>query len=133
MSVYGKLNLLAMLLLPAVATLAGLVVFGLGPETLFTVFGLNLMVMLFGGFFAAVLIRGGRGSGAVGARIALLPSLVPAVIGSGWYLWRAVLPETVAPGREYIAGPQYLLRLVFGLWVVAGIAGRIERLRRSAD
>lgn len=132
MTAYGKLNLLAMIGLPAASALAALIVFGPRPDTLLAVFGLNLVVMLFGGLFTALLLRGARSAGGLAARIALWPSVVPAVLGSAWYLWRAILPEEVAPGREYIAGPQYLLLLAFVLWIAAWITGRIVRLRRSA-
>lgn len=132
MTTYGKLNLLAMVALPAAAALAALIVFGMRPDTLIAVFGMNLVVTLFGGLFAALLLRGARKAGGAGSGIALWPSVIPAVAGAGWYLWRAVSPEEVAPGREYIAGPQYLLMMVFVLWIVAWIAGRIVRLRKSA-
>lgn len=132
MTYHGKLNLLAMLGLPVAAAAAALIVFGPRPDTLLAVFGLNLVVTLFGGLFAALLQRGARKAGGIGAGIALWPSVIPAVVGAGWYLWRAVSPEEVAPGREYIAGPQYLLLMALALWVVAWLAGRILRLRRSA-
>jgi hypothetical protein len=132
MTSHGKLNLAAMLLLPTAAAVAALIVFGPRPDTLLTVFGLNLVVTLFGGLFAGLLLRGARRAGVAAARIALWPSVVPAVVGSLWYLWRAVSPEEIAPGREYIAGPQYLLLMVFGLWILAWIAGRIVRLRSAA-
>jgi hypothetical protein len=132
MTSYGKLNLLAMVGLPAAAALAALIVFGPRLDTLAAVFGLNLVVMLFGGLFAALLLRGARKAGGIGARIALWPSVIPAAFGAVWYLWRAVSPEEVAPGREYIAGPQYLLIMAFALWIAAWIAGRIVRLRKAS-
>jgi hypothetical protein len=132
MTSYGKMNLLAMVGLPAAAALAALIVFGPRGDTILTVFGLNLVVTLFGGLFAALLLRGARKAGGVGAGIALWPSVVPAVFGAAWYLWRAVSPEQVAPGREYIAGPQYLLLMAIGLWIVAWIAGRVVRMGKSA-
>ncbi len=130
-TIYGKLNLLAMLGLPAAAALAAFLVFGPRADTLLTVFGLNLVVTLFGGLFAALLLRGARKAGGKGAAIALWPSVIPAAFGAAWYLWRAVSPEEVAPGREYLAGPQYLLIMVVGLWVVAWIAGRIVRAGKA--
>lgn len=132
MTSYGKLNLLAMVGLPAAAALAALIVFGPRPDTLLAVFGLNLVVTLFGGLFAALLLRGARKAGGVGAGIALWPSVIPAAVGAAWYLWRAVSPEELAPGREYIAGPQYLLIMAFALWVAAWIAGRLVRLRKAS-
>jgi hypothetical protein len=128
MTIYGKMNLLAMVGLPAAAALAALIVFGPRADTILAVFGLNLVVTLFGGLFAALLLRGARKAGGAGAGIALWPSVIPAVFGAAWYLWRAVSPEDVAPGREYIAGPQYLLLMAVGLWIVAWIAARLVRM-----
>ncbi len=132
MTNFGKVNLLAMLGLPAAATLAAYIVFGPRADTLGTIFGLNLVVTLFGGSFAALLLRGARKAGGTGAGIALWPSVIPAAFGAAWYLYRALNPEEVAPGREYIAGPQYLLLMAIGLWIVAWIAGRVVRARKAA-
>lgn len=132
MTSYGKLNLLSMVGLPSAAALAAAIVFGPRLDTLVTVFGLNLVVTLFGGLFTGLLLRGARKAGGVGAGIALWPSVVPAAFGAAWYLWRAVSPEAVAPGREYLAGPQYLLIMAIALGVAAFIASRIARLRRNA-
>lgn len=131
MTSYGKLNLLAMAGLPVAAALAALIVFGPRTDTLLAVFGLNLVVTLFGGLFAALLLRGARKTGGAGVRIALWPSVIPALFGAVWYLWRAVDPEKVAPGREYIAGPQYLLLMTIGLAVIAWIACRIVRMGKT--
>jgi hypothetical protein len=132
MTSYGKANLLAMVGLPAAAALAALIVFGPRLDTVATVFGLNLVVTLFGGLFAALLLRGARKAGGAGSSIALWPSVIPAMFGGVWYLFRAVSPEEVAPGREYLAGPQYLLMITIGLWILAWIAGRIVRARKAA-
>jgi hypothetical protein len=132
MTNHGKLNLLAMVAMPAAATLAALIVFGPRPDTLATVFGLNLVPMLFGAMFAGLLLRGTRKAGGAGSGIALWPSLIPAIVGAAWYLWRAVMPEGIAPGREYIAAPQYLLMMVIGLGIVAWIGCRIARVRSRA-
>lgn len=131
MTSYGKINLLAMIGLPTAAALAAWIVFGPRPDAMGAVFGLNLVVTLFGGLFAALLLRGARKAGGKAASIALWPSVIPAVFGAAWYLFRAVSPEEVAPGREYLAGPQYLLILAIGLWIVAWVAGRIVRSRSS--
>lgn len=132
MTGYGKANLLAMLGLPLSAAVAALIVFGPRADTIIAVFGLNLVVTLFGGLFAALLLRGARKANWRGASIALWPSVVPAAFGALWYLFRAVQPEDVAPGREYIAGPQYLLLMAVVLWIVAWIAGRVVRARGAA-
>ncbi|MDH4022954.1 MAG: hypothetical protein OEV14_07500 [Gammaproteobacteria bacterium] len=126
MTNFGKLNLLGMLLLPAAATLAALIVFGVRTDTLVTVFGLNLVPMLIAGLVSALLLRGANRVGK-GQRIALWPTAIPAVLGAVWYLFRAVFPAEVAPGAEYIAGPQYLLMGVIALSVVAWIGCLIAR------
>lgn len=128
MTSYGKLNLMGMLLLPLAATLAALIVFGMRPDTLVAVFGINLAPMLIGGLAAWLLLRGARRAGK-GQAIALWPTLIPAVAGAAWYLFRAFVPAEVAPGAEYIAAPQYLLMSVILLIPAAWIGCRIARAR----
>jgi hypothetical protein len=132
MTAHGKLNLLAIVGMPAAASLAALIVFGPRIDTLAAVYGLNLVPMLLGGLFAGLLLRSTRKAGGIGSGIALWPSLIPGIVGTVWYLWRAVLPEEVAPGREYIAAPQYLLILVIVLGIVAWIGCGIARARGKA-
>ena len=126
MTSYGKINVLGMLLLPVAASVAALMVFGNRTDTLVTVFGLNLVPMLISGLVSALLLRGANRAGK-GQGIALWPTLVPAVLGALWYLFRAVMPAEVAPGAEYIAGPQYLLVGVIVLSLVAWIGCLIAR------
>ena len=126
MTSYGKINLLGMLLLPVAASVAALLVFGNRTDTLVTVFGLNLVPMLISGLVSALLLRGANRAGK-GQGIALWPTLIPAALGAVWYLFRAVMPAEVAPGAEYIAGPQYLLMAVILLSVVAWIGCLIAR------
>lgn len=126
MTTYGKTNLLGMLLLPVAASVAALIVFGTRTDTLITVFGLNLVPMLIGGLVSALLLRGANRAGK-GQGIALWPTLIPAALGSIWYLFRAVVPAEVAPGAEYIAAPQYLLMGVILLSVVAWLGCLIAR------
>jgi len=126
MTNYGKINLLAMLLLPIAATVAALIVFGNRTDTLITVFSLNLVPMLIGGLVSALLLRGANRAGK-GQGIALWPTLIPAALGAIWYLFRAVFPAEVAPGAEYIAAPQYLLMGVILLSVVAWLGCLIAR------
>lgn len=126
MTSYAKLNLLGMLLLPIAAAVAALIVFGNRTDTLITVFGLNLIPMLIGGLVSALLLRGANRVGK-GQGIAVWPTLIPAALGAIWYLFRAVVPAEVAPGAEYIAGPQYLLMGVLLLSVVAWLGCLIAR------
>lgn len=128
MTSYGKLNLMGMLLLPVAATLAALIVFGTRSDTLVAVFGINLVPMLIGGLTAWLLLRGANRAGK-GQVIALWPTLIPAVAGAAWYLFRAFVPAEVAPGAEYIAAPQYLLMAVILLIPIAWIGCRVARAR----
>jgi hypothetical protein len=128
MTNYGRLNLAGMLLLPAAASIAALIVFGPLPATLLSVFAINLVPMLISGPVSGLLLRGANRTGK-GQGIAVWPTVIPAVVGAAWYLWRAVMPAEVAPGAEYLAAPQYLLLAVLGLSVVAWIGCRIARAR----
>lgn len=135
MTSYGKLNLLAMISMPALATLAAAITPALAEPyaaTFVTIFVINLVVMLVGGLGTALLLRGARRRGASPSPVTLLPSLVPAVVGSAWYLFRGVMPEAEAPGREILAGPQYLLMAAIGLWIVAWIVSRVMPGPRAA-
>ena len=128
MTGYGRMNLAGMLLLPAAASVAALISFGARRDTLLTVFALNLVPMLISGLVSWLLLRGAARAGK-GQGIALWPTLVPAALGAVWYLGRAIVPDAVAPGAEYIAGPQYLLIGVVLLSIVAWIGCRIARAR----
>ena len=128
MTGYGKMNLTGMLLLPVAASLAALISFGSRSDTLITVFALNLVPMLISGLVSWLLLRGAARAGK-GQGIALWPTIIPAVFGAVWYLWRAFMPDPVAPGAEYIAGPQFLLIGVVLLSIVAWAGCRIARAR----
>lgn len=128
MTGYGRMNLAGMLLLPVAASVAALIVFGARSDTLLTVFALNLVPMLISGLVSWLLLRGALRAGK-GQGIALWPTIIPAALGAVWYLWRAFVPDPVAPGAEYIAGPQYLLMGVIVLGIVAWIGCRIARAR----
>jgi hypothetical protein len=128
MTGYGRINLAGMLLLPVAASVAALIVFGARGDTLLTVFALNLVPMLISGLVSWLLLRGAARAGK-GQGVALWPTIIPAVFGAVWYLWRAFVPDAVAPGAEYIAGPQYLLMGVVVLSIVAWIGCRIARAR----
>ena len=132
MSGYGKINLLGMILMPAIATLAGIVMFGPRVDTMVAVFGMNAVPMLIGGLFSGLLLRGCRKSGGVGRSIALWPTLLPAIIGIAWYLRDALFPAEQDPGRVYIAGPQYLLVIAVLTGLFAWVVCAIVRSRRAA-
>ncbi len=131
MSGYGKINLLAMLLMPAIATLAGVVMFGPRVDTMVAVFGMNVVPMLIGGLFSGLLLRSARKSGGSGRSIALWPTVLPAIIGIAWYLRDALFPAAQDPGRVYIAGPQYLLIIAVLTGLCASIVCAIIRSRRT--
>lgn len=131
MSGYGKLNLLGMLAMPAVATLTAVVMFGPRPDTMVTVFAMNIVPMLIGGLISALLLRGAGKAGGVGRAVALWPTMVPAGIGIVWYLWDALFPAELDPGRVYIAGPQYLVMWACLTGVVAWLACMFVRSRRD--
>ena len=131
MTGYGKLNLAGMATLPLAAVLAAVISFGPRTDTMLAVFLINCIPMVLGGLVSALLLRGANRARA-GQMIALWPTLVPAAIGTTWYLWRAILPEEVAPGREHLAAPQYLLLGVLVLSLVAWIGCRVARAGRSS-
>jgi hypothetical protein len=131
MSGYGKLNLLGMLFMPAVATLTAVVMFGPRIDTMVVVFGMNAIPMFLGGLFSALLLRRANKAGGIGRGIALWPTMIPAAIGVVWYISDALFPAELDPGRVYIAGPQYLLGWAFVAGVVSWVAGAVARSRRE--
>ena len=132
MTGYGKTNLLGMFLMPLVAMLTAVIMFGLRFDTMLAVFIMNSIPMLIGGLFTGLLLRGCRKSGGGGRSIALWPTLLPAIIGISWYLRDALFPAANDPGRVYIAGPQYLLVLALITGIFAWVACMIARSRRAA-
>lgn len=131
MSGYGKLNLLGMLVMPVVATLAAVVMFGPRIDTMVAVFGMNAIPMLLGGLFSALLLRRANKAGGIGRGIALWPTMVPAAIGVVWYISDALIPAELDPGRVYIAGPQYLLGWAVLAGVISWVACAIASSRRD--
>ena len=112
MSKHGKLNLLGMVLLPVAvvvaawfATLNG--VWNAYSDTYIFLFAMNSLVTVPAAIFSGIFLR--RSIGDTARWIAILPTLVPSVYGSVWYLWRGIFPAEIAPGAEYIGGVQYLL------------------------
>jgi len=131
MSGYGKINLLGMLAMPVVATLAVVMMFGPRGDTMLSVFGMNIIPMLVGGLISALLLRRANKAGGAGRAVALWPTLVPAVVGIVWYLWDAFLPAELDPGRVYIAGPLYLLGLAIVMGPISWVTCWIVRSRRA--
>ena len=133
MSRYGKINLLGMIALPVVATLAALIMFGPRIDTMVAVFGMNIIPMLIGGLFSSLLLRSANRAGDVGRSIALWPTLVPAAIGIVWYLWDALMPAEFDAGRVYIAGPIYFVGLACMAAIVAWITSIVVRSKRHSS
>ncbi len=128
MSKYGKINLIGMLGLPLVAVVGSIIIFGLLIETQLFVLWTNAVPMLIGGLVSGLLLRSARKSGSRGSYIALLPTLVPATFGVLWYLLGVVAPGADS-GREYFAGPFYLLVWAIGTAVFAWIGSMLVRIR----
>jgi len=121
MSSYGKINLLAMFVMPLFAVFGALIVFGARADTLVYVFGTNLAPMLIGGFCSGLLIRAANKSANNKFRIALMPSLLPAAFGILWYLAGLFNLGAGDSGREYFAGPIYLVGLAVSVSIIATI------------
>ena len=124
MSSDGKKILLSIIVLPLVAAFGALILFGALADTLVYVFGTNLIPMLIGGFFSGLLIRAvNRSNGAAANKrwIALAPAGVPLIFGVLWYLAAIVNSGAPDAGREYFAGPIYLVGLAVGASIIATI------------
>jgi hypothetical protein len=112
MTTQGKWNLLGIVLLPAAAVLGAALAASNGVleayrATYIFLFALNFVITVPAALLSALFLR--RSSGNMARWIAILPTLVPVAVGSVWYLWRGLMPASVAPGAEYIGAPQYLL------------------------
>jgi hypothetical protein len=100
-----------MVLLPLAAVLAAAIATANGVwnaygDTYITVGILNSIITVPAAFFSWLFLR--RSSGDRARMIAIMPTLVPAVWGSVWYLWYAFFPAEIAAGAEYLGAPQYL-------------------------
>jgi len=116
MTKQGKWNLGGMLLLPvaaiaaaAIATLNG--VWQAYSDTYIFVFFTNIAITLPAALFSLLFLR--RSTGDKARLVAVMPTLLPAVVGAIWYLWYAFFPADVAAGAEYLAAPQYLILIMF--------------------
>ena len=121
MTKQGKYNLLGIILMPlaaitavGIATLNG--VWNAYGATYIFVFSLNFGFMLFVGLLSGLLLLWSGGNKS--RWLAITPTLITAIYGGAWYLWRAVFPAEVAPGSEYIGALQYLLIIGLGLAVL---------------
>ena len=126
MTNYGKINLIGMFTLPAVAVVGSIIIFGVRFDTQLFVLVTNAVPMLIGGLVSGLLLRSVRESGGKRPYYALLPTLVPAAFGVLWYLFGAVAPAADS-GREYFAGPFYLVVGTVVMAIVAWIACRVTR------
>ena len=126
MSSYGRINLIGMLALPVVAVIGSIAIFGVRVDTQLFVLGTNAVPMLIGGLVSGLLLRSVRKSGGKRQFVALLPTLVPAGFGILWYLFGAVSLSGDA-GREYFAGPFYLLAWAFAATIAACVACAVTR------
>ncbi len=126
MSTYGKYNLLGMLALPVIAALGSVAAFGSRLDTQLFVFGTHIVPMLIGGLFSALLLRSAAKAGGRGTLLALSPTLVPAAAMVAWYAVTG-LTSSGDPGREYFAGPFYLLGGVFLVGIAALVGSLLTR------
>jgi hypothetical protein len=131
MSRYGKMNLYTIVALPVIAGLGSIIIFGVRIDTQVFVIGTNAVPMLIGGLVSALLIRSVVRSGSDSFYLALSPTLVPAAFGLLWYLYGIVAPAADS-GREYFAGPFYLLALAIGMAVIAPVGYLMTRSKKSA-
>ena len=127
MSNLGKINLYAVIGLPVFAMLGALISFGGRADTLIFVFATNAIPMIIGGIVAGLLIRAVNNSGGSGA-IALWPTVIPAAAGVLWYVYGFAALGSDA-GREYFAGPFYLLGGTLIVAVIAAVAFFVTRGR----
>lgn len=112
MTKHGALNLAAMFLLPVAATIAAAIATANGVWEAYTatyifLFQLNCLVTVPAAFFSWLFLRRSIGDGP--RMLAILPTVVPAVYGSVWYIWRGIFPAEVAPGAVYLGAIQYLM------------------------
>jgi len=124
---YGKLNLLGMIAVPVAAAVSALIVFGFDTDALAYIFAMNCIAVLIAGLFSGLMLR--KANTPLACFVAVSPTLLPSVLVSLIYLWRAVSPAAIAPGAEYIALPQYHILAVLLLGVLAFILGFFVRSR----
>jgi hypothetical protein len=126
MSRHGKWNLLGIVILPAIAVIGALIVFGSRFDTLLFVLGTNALPMLIGGLISALLLRLVSGAESRVRFMAIWPTLLPAAFGIYWYVAGLAMAGPDA-GREYFAGPFYLVFAVVLSAVVALVGCLVAR------
>lgn len=112
MTKQARYNLLGVITLPVAAVIAAAIatangVFNAYGATYVFLFALNCAVTIPAALISALLLRSSEGE--LARWVAILPTWVPVIYGSVWYIWRAVFPAKVAAGAEYIGALQYLL------------------------
>jgi hypothetical protein len=112
MTKQGKLNLLAMFLLPVGAIIGARLATASGVwlaygDTYVYVFAMNAIITVPAALMSGLFLR--RSTGERARWIAILPTVLPAIYGAVWYIWRGIFPAEVAAGAEYLGAPQYLL------------------------
>jgi hypothetical protein len=131
MSRYGKMNLIVMFGLPVIAGLGSVIIFGVRVDTQVFVMATNAVPMLIGGLVSALLLRSVARSGRDDFYLALSPTLVPAAFGLFWYL-SGIVTRGADSGREYFAGPFYLLALAIVTAILAWIGYLVMRPKKTA-
>ena len=126
MSGIGRLNLLGIFAMPVFAALASIIVFGEEnyAQVQVFVFGTNLIPMLIGGVVSAFLIRSANKK-SKNKWVAISPTLLPAGLGILWYLIGIINTSAYDAGREFFAGPIYLLLFAASVSVIAIIANLV--------
>ena len=125
MSRYGRINLIGVIAGPAAALAAGGYLFGADGKALLALLAMNALPMLIAGAISGRLLRGAQNARA--KQLAVLPTLVPAVVSIVWYSWRAVVPAAPDPGIEFLDVPQVQLLCALGLGIVVWVAARMMR------
>jgi hypothetical protein len=135
MTKHGTLNIGAMVMLPAAAALAAAIATANGVwqaymATYVTVIILNSIITVPAAFLSWLFLR--RSTGETARLIAIMPTLVPSLWGSIWYIWYAFFPAEVAAGAEYLGAPQYLFVAMLATTFLVLLA-RITRLAPRAS
>jgi hypothetical protein len=122
MTSHAKLNLVGMLSVPLIAVIVGVYAFGPRLDTAISLFAINAVPLLIAGLISGLMLRKSESNAA--RYISISPTLIPAIWFCVWYLWLAAFPPAVAPGAEFIAGPQYLIPVVLVLGIIAWVTRR---------